>query len=702
MALSGSITESRSYSLTLRLWPEVGQMDQNRQIESLETIVQLLYLLPFAAIGLIWLILRTDFARLADNLDALAILFAAMVLLLLQPFTIRIRLGQQGDELHLSSSLAPLVMWSTLFISGAAGLWALVLATAVAALWRSGQLTSYGQNPLWKPLSFFVEQVGIYVFSTLVAATIYLAAGGAFPITGVTFEDWLPALVAVIIGALLSGLLLLPLAIQLNSLSGTANSLGDLVRFYAGAVALPLLMGPFAIIIALLNAEGRTLALVFVLIGIYLVNRLAHHMSLAEKRSRQQAHELDQLERLAQQLIEAPADASTLPQVLVEALPGLFPTERVVIHLFEPREPRAWSPFDLKQPQTIPDVAQESWQALCQAAGSYVVVPNVTLPGERRSFGEALMVKIVVEAAEQAGEGIECVGGVYLLRHKSEGKSMDSLATVDSLASQIGIALDRAQNHAEMLAFQKTQQELEFAGRIQTSFLPTTVPEAENWQISAVLDSARQTSGDFYDFIPLDRGLIGIVMADVSDKGTGAALYMALSRTLIRTYAMESGDKPGTALTRANERIRADTESDQFVTLIYGVLDPVKGRLTYANAGHNPGYLLRAVGGAEDGEVVSLTRTGIPLGMFEGMEWQQAQVQIEPGDVLLLYTDGVTEAQNAVDEEYGDDRLIAIGQQNKGRPAAEIQEAIMTSIDDFVGEAPQFDDITLMVVSRDA
>jgi sigma-B regulation protein RsbU (phosphoserine phosphatase) len=128
----------------------------------------------------------------------------------------------------------------------------------------------------------------------------------------------------------------------------------------------------------------------------------------------------------------------------------------------------------------------------------------------------------------------------------------------------------------------------------------------------------------------------------------------------------------------------------------------VKGRLTYANAGHNPGYLLRAVGGSEDGEVVSLTRTGIPLGMFEGMEWQQAQVQIEPGDVLLLYTDGVTEAQNAADEEYGDDRLIAIGQQNKGRPAAEIQEAIMTSIDDFVGEAPQFDDITLMVVSRDA
>jgi serine phosphatase RsbU (regulator of sigma subunit)/uncharacterized membrane protein YecN with MAPEG domain len=698
MALSNKITESRSYSLTLRLWPEVGRMVPHRQVESLETIVQLLYLLPFAAIGLIWLIVRTDFTRLGEQILVLTFLFVIMALLLMQPFTVKIRLGQHGDELQFSSSLAPLVMWSTLFISGVTGLWALTLAVAVSALRRGGQLASYGQNPLWEPLSFFVQQVGIYIFSTLVAAAIYLAAGGEFPITRADPLEWLPALLTTILGALLSGLLVLPVAIQRNSLSGAANSLGDLARFYAGAVALPLIMGPFAIIIAELNVEGRFMALIFVLIGIYLVNRLAHHMSLAERRSRQQARELDQLERLAQQLIEAPADASTLPGVLAEALPGLFPTDRVAIHLFEPQEPRAWSAFDLKQPQTTPDVVQKSWEALCQAAGSYLIAPNVTLPGGRRSFGDALMVKITAGAAEQAGEGVECVGGVYLLRHKSEGKPTESLATVNSLAEQIGIALDRAENHAEMMAFHKTQQELEFAGRIQTSFLPATIPEVENWQISAVLDSARQTSGDFYDFIPLDDGLIGIVMADVSDKGTGAALYMALSRTLIRTYAMESGTQPGVALTRANERIRADTESDQFVTLIYGILDPVKGTLTYANAGHNPGYLLRA----EDSQVVSLSKTGIPLGMFEGMEWQQTQVQIQPGDLLLLYTDGVTEAQNAANEEYGDDRLITTGQQNKGRLASEIQEAILASIDDFVGSAPQFDDITLMVVLREA
>jgi sigma-B regulation protein RsbU (phosphoserine phosphatase) len=222
---------------------------------------------------------------------------------------------------------------------------------------------------------------------------------------------------------------------------------------------------------------------------------------------------------------------------------------------------------------------------------------------------------------------------------------------------------------------------------------------AENWQISAVLDSARQTSGDFYDFIPLEEGLVGIVVADVSDKGTGAALYMALSRTLLRTYAMEEGLRPEVAFARANDRIRADAESDQFVTVIYGVLDTRTGWLTYANAGHNPGYLLRA---GEDGSFDTLSKTGIPLGMFEGMEWQQAKILINPGDVLLLYTDGVTEAQDVVNEEYGDERLLNTGRANMNRPSGEINKAIMDSIFDFVGEAPQFDDITLLVVARNS
>jgi serine phosphatase RsbU (regulator of sigma subunit) len=693
------LQETRSYAITQRLWPEVAQMDERRRLQAVETIVQLLYLSPFAIVGLALLIVRTDYSLLGDNIERLAVLFVVMLLLLLQPFDVRIRLDRKGEqELKISSSLAPLVMWSTLFLHGAAGLWAMVLAATVANLYRSWQIGRYGQNPVWKPLSTFVQEISIFVFTAAIAAIVYVALGGAFPVAGDEFSDWLPAFLTAIFGALLSGLVMLPAGIQIDNLAGEGTSLGGLLRFYAGVVALPLVMGPFAVIIAVLNSEGRTLSLVFIVIGIYLVNRLANHMSRANARSRRQAREFAELQTLGEAIIEAPADASTLPDLLADHLARLFPVERVEVFLFEPSSEKVWAPFHIGQPDSLPPAADELWQQLRNSQETIIELKDVRLAGQRFVFGDALLAKITAEDPKRAGEDGDIIGGVYLLRHGSIGKARESTAAVQSLASQVSSALYRAEVHAETLAFYKTQQELEFAGSIQTSFLPTSVPEADKWQISAVLDSARQTSGDFYDFIPLDGDQIGIVVADVSDKGTGAALYMALSRTLLRTYAMESGQQPEIALQRTNDRIRQDAETDQFVTLIYGILDSKSGRFIYANAGHNPGYLLRA--GGE--EVEKLTHTGIPLGMFEGMEWKQAEVQINPGDVLMLYSDGVPEAQNDAPEEYGDDRFIEIGQANMGRPADEIQEAILTSLYDFVAGAPQFDDITLMVLTREA
>ena len=246
-------------------------------------------------------------------------------------------------------------------------------------------------------------------------------------------------------------------------------------------------------------------------------------------------------------------------------------------------------------------------------------------------------------------------------------------------------------------AHRKVEQELAVAWTIQQSFLPEEVPQVPGWQLAATLEPAKQTSGDFYDFIPLPDGRLGILVADVADKGTGAALYMALSRTLIRTYAIEHHTQPALALGAANRRILMDTQSDMFVTVFYGILDPLSGVLTYCNAGHNPPYLLSAQG---DCAVQSLGRTGMPVGIMEDGTWGQEMTQLDPGDVLVLYSDGITEAQNAQQAFFGTERLLKVLQAGLTHPAQGVQDAVLAEVHSFVGDAPQFDDITLMVVVR--
>ena len=250
---------------------------------------------------------------------------------------------------------------------------------------------------------------------------------------------------------------------------------------------------------------------------------------------------------------------------------------------------------------------------------------------------------------------------------------------------------------AGLEAHRKIEQELAVAWTIQSSFLPDEVPQVPGWQLAATLEPARQTSGDFYDFIPLPDGRLGLLVADVADKGTPAALFMALSRTLIRTYAVEHPAQPALALTAANRRIFTDTQSDLFVTVFYGVLDPANGALAYCNAGHNPPYLLRA---GDSGAIEKLGNTGLALGVLEGDLWEEATVQVAPGDLLVLYSDGVPEAQDAAEVFFGEKRLLSVLLRSRDRAAGEVQAAVLAEVRAFVGNAPQFDDLTLMVLVR--
>jgi sigma-B regulation protein RsbU (phosphoserine phosphatase) len=249
---------------------------------------------------------------------------------------------------------------------------------------------------------------------------------------------------------------------------------------------------------------------------------------------------------------------------------------------------------------------------------------------------------------------------------------------------------------------ERTAQELRMARQIQVSFLPEACPSVPGWEISADWRAAREVGGDFYDFIPLDAEHMGLVIADVSDKGMPAALFMSLCRTLVRVSASET-PSPGEVLRRVNDWLVAENRSEMFLTAFYGVLNWRSGELTFACAGHNPPLLWRCLSEAEErpgAEVVTLTAKGIVLGILEDVSLEERHIYVRPGDILALYTDGVTEPINAQHEEFGQQRLVEAIANNCERTCPEIVRAIGAAVSEFVGGQDPFDDYTLVGIKR--
>ncbi len=263
------------------------------------------------------------------------------------------------------------------------------------------------------------------------------------------------------------------------------------------------------------------------------------------------------------------------------------------------------------------------------------------------------------------------------------------------IADQAAIAIENTYLYRQETERKRLHHELEMARKIQASFLPQAYPVLPGWQIDALWQSASQVGGDFYDMFMLPDGRLGLVIADVADKGVPAALFMALSRTLIRVVAQQLLS-PGDTLSRTNDLIISDTHSDLFVTAFYLILDPQSGEIVYANGGHNPPLLMR-----RDGRIESLRARGIVLGIISPIHLEEKRLRMEPGDLLVMYTDGVTDAINEHAEEFGSGRLAeAIVAVRTGSPDQIIDE-IRAQVMAFAGDVPQFDDLTLVVLKRE-
>ena len=246
-------------------------------------------------------------------------------------------------------------------------------------------------------------------------------------------------------------------------------------------------------------------------------------------------------------------------------------------------------------------------------------------------------------------------------------------------------ALEYAQNHIN--------SELEVARKLQVEILPACFPNVSGCEGAAHMLPATTMGGDFYDFIELPDGKVGLVMADVSGKGVPAAFFMAVARTNLRLIAYDSSG-PAECLRRTNDLLCVQNPMYLFVTIFYGIFDPATGILTYANGGHNPPVIRRA-----DGSVEMLASLGdTALGVIDDLTYQEQIDQFSPGDSLILYTDGVTEAFNPEWEEHGEERMLNQVRLKGNGSAKNLITAIFDSVIGFAGIAPQSDDITITVL----
>ena len=361
------------------------------------------------------------------------------------------------------------------------------------------------------------------------------------------------------------------------------------------------------------------------------------------------------------------------------------------VHLADGKRKQDLESKVIKREEPIMKIIEEEKKVLTK----YDVIEDPkykTVSESSASSFEALHASLIVPLVYQ-----DKVIGSLNLGEKKSGKfyNREDIDLLRTLAHQGAVAIENARLFQENLEKQRMEEELNIARDLQMSMLPSSAPEIHGFEIAAYSASAREVGGDFYDFIDMGEDKAGMVIADVTGKSVSGALVMSASRSVFRMLSDEELSV-SESMMRANRRLKKDVKTGMFVALLFAVLNSEDKTLTLCSAGQTQPVLISAK--TEEARLVETEGDTFPLGILEDASYEETQLQLEPGDRVVLYTDGIVEAMNEKEEMFGFERLQEVTKTSKADTAEALMNHIIASVRDFTGEAPQHDDITVIVI----
>ena len=287
------------------------------------------------------------------------------------------------------------------------------------------------------------------------------------------------------------------------------------------------------------------------------------------------------------------------------------------------------------------------------------------------------------------------IGVLNVFNKMSEnGFTLDDQRILSIIATQSAQVVENARLYSEEQSLKKIEEELSFAKMIQTNLLPKSNPQIDGYDIANMNISAKEVGGDYHDYISIDENNTVICLGDISGKGMPAALLMANLQATLRGQALFTSSA-GECLTRSNKLLYRSTDMQKYATLFYGILNASKNIFHFSNAGHNPPFLINS-----DKKVTMLTKGGTVLGFMEDYQFEEDSVKLSSGDIIIIYSDGITEALNEKEEEFGEERLLSLLKENLKSSAEMIIENVFKAVKLFVKDVKQSDDITIVIIKK--